>query len=281
VIDINKDGLLEVLVGGFGGCVWAWTANGNPLGGYPLQTDGDTCNADRIGGPLAIGDVNDDGVLDIVAGTNGVSTSSGDRGKVFVWNSNGNQLLGWPKEMGWNSTYGSGTAEVTSVALGNVSDSSELEVIAGTTNNASNGGASTESTPNLYVWTGSGVPVGSFPTGYKTAGIWGAIAVANISGDGHVKVITGRDHLYAHAYDASGQYLTNWPVRVFVNLSETDYDRHKYIEFTRTAPSIGDLEGDGIRDIVLVGHVRDPLNGHAVIANSVVVLQPNGQSKAG
>jgi hypothetical protein len=44
---------------------------------------------------------------------------------------------------------------------------------------------------------------------------------------------------------------------------------------------MADLEGDGVVDIVIAGKVRDPLQDHDTTNTTVLVLQPNGQRKAG
>ncbi len=281
VVDINGDGEKEVLTGDGNGCVWAWGTNGKVLPGFPLKTAGACGGTPRINGPLAIGDVDGDGAPEIVAGTRGESNSPGERGKVFVWKANGSLLPGWPREMDWNTQYGNGTSEVYTVALANVTGDDRLEVIAGTSNNGSAGGGFDADTRNLYVWNSDGSTLPGYPTWYRTAGIWGFVGAADLVGDAHAEVIVGRDQLYIHAYNASGQPLTNWPVQTYLTTAESKWGEDPYVEFTRNAPSIADLDGDGVMDIVIAGKVRDPLQDHDTTHTTVLVLQPNGQRKVG
>lgn len=281
VVDLDGDGQLEILTAGYGGCVRAWHADGSPVAGFPLDTSGTNCSGERINGPLAVADINNDGMLEIAVGTRGLSNQAGQRGKVFVWHANGNLLPGWPREMDWNSTYGQGRAEVYSVALGKVLPGNTLQVIAGTSNNAANGGDFGQDTRNLYVWQADGSPVSSFPTWYRTAGIWGQVAAADITGDGLANPITGRDQIYLHTYNNQGQPLSGWPVRTYVDVNHTTWGIHPYLEFTRAAPAVGDLNHDGIPEIVASGHMRDPSVGHQVTAAGVMVFEPDGKRLSG
>jgi hypothetical protein len=107
------------------------------------------------------------------------------------------------------------------------------------------------------------------------------VGAADLTGNGYAEIITGRDHRHIHAYNAAGQQLPNWPVRVYVDLTKTKDGVDLYIEFTRNAPSIADLDGDGTIEIVIAGKVRDPQQGHDVINSAVLVLQPDGQRYPG
>jgi len=275
-VDLDGDGLPEILAAGYGGCVRAWHADGAPVRGFPLYTVGNDCSGERINGPLAVADINADGVLEIAAGTRGLSNQPGQRGKVFVWRADGALLPGWPREMDWNSVYGIGRAEVYSVAFGKVLPGSALQVLAGTSNNAANSGDFTQDTRNLYLWNPDASLLPGFPTWYRTAGIWGQVGAVDITGDGLAEPITGRDQIYLHAYDSQGNPLPGWPVRTYVDAAQTTWGVHPYLEFTRAAPVVGDVDGDGAPEIVAAGHMRDPNAGHQVTAAGVMVLRGDG-----
>jgi hypothetical protein len=283
VIDLDGNGQLEILTADSGGCVWGWQQSGAPLAGFPLSTNNGTCSGERINGPLAIGDVNRDGVLEIAAGTRGASNQAGERGKVFLWDAHGTLLPGWPREMDWNSQYATSEAEVYSVALGNVAGDEGLEILAGTSNNTHrwDQGEPYPDASNLYAWYADGMLVSGYPTWYKTAGIFGQVGAADLDHDGYLEVVTGRDQLYIHAYQAEGQQLDNWPVLTYVDVNQTKWATDRYIEFPRAAAAMGDIDRDGVNEIVIAGKVRDPLQGHKTTNGALIVVKIDGKRQPG
>ncbi|HRQ40147.1 MAG TPA: VCBS repeat-containing protein [Chloroflexota bacterium] len=278
IMDINKDGQLDILVPDGHGCVWAWDHTGAVLPNFPLKTGSSCQGTPRINGPLAVGDMDGDGLLEIAAGTRGTSSSPGQRGKVFVWHANGSLAVGWPKEMAWNEQFGSGLPEVLTVAMANMTGDDRLELIAGTSNNASAGGTPQDPTHNLYAFFGNGVLLPGFPTEYRRAGIWGFVGAADLNGDGYAEILTGRDHAFVHAYNAQGNPLPAWPVESPVNPNDP---QGLFLEFTRDAPSMGDLDGDGDIEIIIAGKVRDPNQNRDVTNSGLLVLKANGQREPG
>ena len=285
VADIDNDGDLEIVTADGRGRVWAFHHNGNVVSGYPLTTKSPNCaTSERINGPVAVGNISGDTRPEIAAGTRGCGSASGQRGRVYVWNSQGSTLTGWPKDITWNSAEPSDSAEVYSVALANVWNGGLLEVIAGTNNSApSFGSVENINTSNLYVWRADGTTIGSYPTWYKTAGIWGAVATADIDGDGGADTIVGRDHVYVAVYNKNGQPLPNFPLHTPTEHAALGnaWGSYQYGEFTRTAPAIGDLDGDGVLEMVFHGKVRSPGNGHNVTNNGLWVVEKDGTRMAG
>ena len=282
VVDLNGDGQNELLVGDNSGCVWGWDEAGEVLNGFPLQTRGSCNQSARIRSSVAVGDIDGDGDLEIVVGTRGIGNSPGQRGLVFAWHHYGSVVNGWPVEMDWNSSLANGRAEVYSVLLANVAGDEALEVIAGTSNNAGDSGQNNADTRNLYVWHGDGTIVAGYPTWFRTAGIFGAVAAGDVVGDHHTEVFVGRDHIYVHGYDSSGDYLSgDWPHRTYVDPDQTVWGVDRYLEFTSNGPVIGDLDNDGTIEVVIAGKVRDPLQGHSTVTAGLLVLQADGSRRPG
>jgi hypothetical protein len=282
VVDINNDGKLDILLGDNAGCIRAWHANspssGSTVSGFPWETNiNNNCSGDdRVEGALAVADIdgNDGGLPEVVGGSRGISANDGPYtpGKVFVWQNNGALLAGWPKSMAWGGPNDD-TPEVQSVALGNLSGDSRLEIVAGTTNHACPG-----CSKNLYAWDLAGnLLSGNFPlgsAGTADAGIFGAVATANITGDSYAEIITGRDHRYMYAYLASGGNVGGWPRETYVSGSSGSY-----IEFTNNGAAIGDLDFNGVQEIVIAGRVRS--SGHQETNVALLVFEPDGSRRSG
>ncbi|MBI3322044.1 MAG: S8 family serine peptidase [Candidatus Omnitrophica bacterium] len=88
VADLDLDGRPEILVGegrfsnGDGRSVYVWQSDGQFFPGWPQQAGG------KVGGPPAVGDLDGDGLPDVV-----VSTASG---AIDAWNGRGEPLNGFP-----------------------------------------------------------------------------------------------------------------------------------------------------------------------------------------
>jgi hypothetical protein len=279
VIDINADGKLDVLTADSTGCVWGYDRAGTPLAGFPWKTGGVCDNAPRINSPLAIGDIDGDGKLEVVAGTRGSGPNAGQRGKVFVWNRSGTLLSGWPKEMAWAGITNGNEPEFYSVALANIVGDAKLEIIGLTSNEA---GSNTNYAPNLYAWNLNGTTVTGFPTSSaKGSGAFGHIAAADINKDGYAEILIGRDEIYFYAYKGNGTLLTGWPLHTYLDDLKRTWGKDKFMEYTRTGPAVGDLDGDGTLEIVLAGKVRDPLQSMNQTGSAVMVVEPDGKRRAG
>jgi hypothetical protein len=90
--DIDGDGELEVVSssgvsqeGGNGSWVYAWNGDGSPVSGWPIGTGGD------IQAPPALGDIDDDGLPEVVVGCGIAGGSCTD---LYAWNGNGSQVFG-------------------------------------------------------------------------------------------------------------------------------------------------------------------------------------------
>jgi len=273
VADLDGDGDHALLVGNGGGKVDGWDAAGAALPGFPLVS-GDK----SIVGQLALADLDGNADLEIVAGT---LAAGGGQGRVHVWHHTGVYFAGWPQNVDV-SPYTTAASEARSVVLADLEGDGGLEVLAGTTNNASGYPGDPPPTPNLYAWRRDGAPVGGqWPTWYRTAAIYGAIAVGDLSGDGQTDLVAGRDHNYLYAYDAGGNPLPGWPITTFVEGNAGDWDSSLRIEHGASAPVIADLDGDGAREVIVVGSVKHPDNLSQILNSGLLVLNSDGTRRAG
>lgn len=275
VVDLDNNRENELLVGDGIGQVDGWNANGSMLPGFPLVT-GDK----YIPGQLAVADLDGDGNQEIVAGTK--ARKSGDHARVFVWRHDGQLMQGWPQSVAWLGQYGTEVSEISSVALADINNDGQLEILASTTNSAPDySGSNPPPTPNLYAWNVDGTPVaGKWPICCDTPAIYGAIAAGDLDGNGFVEVVAGRDYQGLHVYTGDASPLSGWPITTYLNSNAGNSSTDVRITQMNSAPVIADLDGNGVKELIIAGNVKYP--GEGEIRNSgLLVLEPDGSRRAG
>jgi hypothetical protein len=266
--DVDGDGFCEVFAAGKNGNIYAWHADGSPLGATarwkqglgtwtrssPIAANLDADPAPEIiyvtpGGTLqawnadgsnvahfpvtlgtlsevspAAGDVNNDGVIDIVALTSGSST-----GKVHVIDSStGLPLPGWPVTL---SQSNSGTM-APSPALADFNFDGFLEIV--TANNSS---PLSEAGVRVYNYQGTVQPGWPRTTNFHTSE--SSPIVADVSGDGIPDILFGNEDGKIFGWDKDGNDLIGFPLTVG--------------DHVRSTPFADDVDNDGDIDVVLAG----------------------------
>ncbi len=250
VADLDGDTKAEVLWGGYD----LFALNGED---GTEQWSGSAGN--RIWPGVAVADLTGNGSLEVIVGRGGDSLT--------VYNSNGSVL--WER-----NPFGSG--EIRTLAVADLETDGQLEIIVGRASGGSNNQV------NVYEPDGTVRP--GFPArrdgedGYG----WGMynenVTVGDLNDDGYAEIIAPTDTHYITGLDRNGsQLLAN--AAVYVNSDHNDNGITTWAEvgvhvdhsvdvtgyadcgtehrpnFANVAPAIADVNGDGVREIIVPGDV--------------------------
>ncbi|TKD01804.1 FG-GAP-like repeat-containing protein [Polyangium fumosum] len=105
LVDLDRDGHLDIVQAAFDGKVHVFNAGGAPLPGFPVEIRIDPENnpkaKSRILTTPAVADFNADGVMDLVLGSNERLGTSGQFGAITVVDGRGTKAPGGPILAGW------------------------------------------------------------------------------------------------------------------------------------------------------------------------------------
>jgi len=208
--DLDGDGDLEVVVGSFGleaegDGVYAWHGDGTPVIGWPQSPDGGVLDSP------ALGDLDGDGDLEVVVGSDGLNVSA--------WHGDGTPVTGWPQGMGGLATW-----VYSSPALGDLDGDGDLEVVVGSMDH------------KTYAWHGDGSPLAGWPQ--STEGdLISSPALGDLDGDEDLEVVVGSQDHNVYAWHGDGSPVAGWP-------QSTGY-------LVNSSPALGDLDGDGDLEVVV------------------------------
>src|SRR5450830_246430 len=230
--DVDGDGRQEVWIGDMKGKMWGFDCNGNLLSkwGWPKQTH-EVGGLSGILSSPAVGDINSDGAQEIVVGNYGQ--------RVYAWKYTGEMLPGWP--------YNNEDTVWSSPALADLDRDGVKEVVIGAD---STGGVNWPYPPGglLYAFDEDASILPGFPEVTPEV-TWSSPAVADIDGDGRYEIMVGTGHYYkangrlateghrVYAYNHDGSSVSGWPVTTAGS--------------TFSSPALGDINGDGTREIVI------------------------------
>lgn len=251
--DVDGNGTLEIFFGDMAGRVWGLDCRGGDLcrWGWPKQTI-NTAGFVGVYSCPAIGDINGDGAVDIVVGSYGHY--------LYAWSFSGENVPGYPidtKDTIWSSP-----------ALADLDRDGYPEVIIG---GDSTGGSGWPypACGLLWVFRGNGQMYPGFPKVTPEV-IWSSPAVADIDNDGWYEIVVGTGHYYT----ATGR-LSNEGFRVYAwNHDGSDVPGWPVVApgCTMSSPAIGDLDGDGNKEIGIASY---PVCGKG--GDYILLLRGNGQ----
>ena len=238
--DINGDGLLDIVIGTSTGELICYINTGTPR--HLQLTRNDTfVQGVAVGNYSApfLADLNNDGLLDLIVGC-------GDGRLYFWWNNGTAQMPSWVAAHEVFDGIDVGNYSVP--ALVDLNNDGLLDLVVGSEEGV------------IYFWWNTGTAdepewtpdPNVFPVGYNDYMGWygmyvgtnTAPAFADIDGDGDLDLIVGESGGYLHVYRNSGTPEEPMWSSVPWMLSEV------YL-FGYTTPALGDLDGDGLVDLVI------------------------------
>lgn len=270
VADLNADGAKEIVVATYSGYVIALDAAGNEQWRTDLAPFfGMAPGEQRLRSSTAVGDLDGNGLLDIVIATGGLDQDDICRpGGVIVLDHTGALVDGWPKLSEPNSD-GCARGYFATPALGDLDQDGDLEIVIGGFDK------------RLHVWHHDGVAQPNFPLdsyhshrfptwpnlrGQLADSIWSSPSLADIDGDGYLDIVFGSDEgNFDDRYggDSGGWECPytlpdGWP-EGYCGGSVYAVDRFgnhlpgfpKYVpEIVQSSPVVADINGDGWPEII-------------------------------
>lgn len=273
VADLDQDGYPEIIAPR-GRTAYVWHSDGT------LYWKGLASSSGRIWGPPVVADLDADGKLDVAVGSH--------QERISVWQWNGKAKPGFPKALG-------GGTEVRSLAAGLISPDGKLGLIA----------ARTLVKPIAFLIDSTGKTMPGWPQLSTSSGCspkvncWEAgaynqnVGIADFDGDGKNDMLIGYDNAYVGAFKINGAAFPTAPqfkrrffpgIPAFHNpdmaLLGFGPDGADRTEFTDSPPVVADLDGDGRRELILVGDHE--LAGNTINrGNALFVFHSDATRQAG
>ncbi len=195
VADMDDDGVLEIVFITENDLLHVIDQYGEPVLPYPLPLTATGTDAGLATPSPALGDLDNDGILDIVA----VEVEDKLNGQVHAYTLAGDELPGWPRDIEGNSE--------SSPIVGDVSGDGIPDVIFGI------GGGSDASPNKIYGFRSTGTDLYGFPI--STIGpVRATPTLADIGNDGDVDLVYAGWDLSLHVWELNQPYYPEampWP----------------------------------------------------------------------
>ncbi|MBK9087597.1 MAG: VCBS repeat-containing protein [Holophagales bacterium] len=230
LVDLDLDGRLDIVVGGFDQYLYALRYNAQPVAGaWPFFLYDSTWSS------AAVGDLDRDGEPEIVIGAYthagfppGLTTVDGG-GIMWVLSRTGAVKPGWPRVFDLHID--------SSPALGDLDGDGDLEIVVGTGQEV---GATVGR--KVYAMHHDGTNVANWPVS-TGAYVWPSPALADLDGNGRPEVIISGEDGRLRVWKPDGTPLAGWPVQP---LNESGVNGGM-----SGSPVAVDLNGDGSPEVLV------------------------------
>ena len=240
VVDLEGDGNLDVIApysfSKTESYIDAYEYDGSQKtdANFPILIQG------NVDSEVSVGDLNQDGVMEIVVNARTYDGSE-YHAATYVFEYDG---AGYVEA--WHFEESMKCGAVHNPILGDIDGDGDLEIIVAS-HRYDNGWKGV-----VYAWHHNGTQVSGWPV---TNNHWGPFicpALGDIDNDDKLEVVAGSWDYYVYAWNDDGSLVSgNWPVLIGDVI-------------TYQSPQIGDLDGDGISEVIQIGNN----NGHIYIIDN-------------
>jgi hypothetical protein len=204
--------------------------NVNNIGGYK-STDTETVVIDpdfQVGWPqsvphrfvadsVAVGDIDRDGDLEIIAGESRLSSPYGRN--VYAWHHDGTNVSGWPQ------VYVTSKYIRSAPALGDIDGDMDIEILVGT------------GWGRVEAWHHDGSEVTNWPVYDPSGDVKTAITLGDIDNDGDIEIVAGSCDYNVYAWHHDGSLCSGFPITTGCTIL--------------ASPALGDIDNDGDLEIIV------------------------------
>jgi hypothetical protein len=211
--DLDGDGRMDIILGGFDGFLYAWKGTGANVPGFPINLFAGTTSSP------AVGDIDNDGQLEIAI----TATSN----KLYVYNQDGTTQAGFPI----NGVQCNGVSRLPSPILADMEGNGQKCVVINTTDGY------------LRVYRPNGTLVPAWTNVRYTTALAGASestpVAADIDGDGQNEILVGGEDANLSAFDNNGSLMAGFPIKLNGEV--------------RGSPIVWDIDHDQLTEILIAG----------------------------